>query len=83
MVPILCKLKALLENTVLTSKNKITKNKTVFKMYLNPFEIGIKNIFPSIFFKAVIGSCGWLDFAWVSEGLPSSGGLQLNPLNAS
>lgn len=51
MVPILCKLKALLENTVLTSKNKIIKNKTVFKMYLNPFEIGIKNISLRFFLK--------------------------------
>lgn len=51
-------------------------------LYLNPLEIEIKKNFPLIFLSSH-WLLGWLDFVWVSEGLPSSGGLQLSPLNAS
>lgn len=47
MVPSLCKLKALLENTVLMSKSNITN---LMYLYLNPLEIGIKKKFSFDFF---------------------------------
>lgn len=52
-------------------------------LYLNPLEIGIKKKTSFDFFLSSHWLLGWLDFVWVSEGLPSSGGLQLSPLNAS